>query len=144
MSLGRSWYVTAYRLLRRMLVLQLTRERHIEPDANTAEYVEIFIQHPSADGAGRRLGDLVRGIGQGLGLEVRSLELYSDEEMRQISIRLADTIDGLGPDGNASEQDKELARVRAENWPNWPLGWQEAIERARIAKAADERKKETT
>lgn len=132
-----SWPVCAYSLLRRLLLLQLTREPHLEPDSSMPEYVDIYLKELSSDRAGTRHGDMMRGIGQGLGIEAKPIQSMTADEMRSICIRLAQSIEGLAPDGDASDKDKALAASRAGAWGFWPMGWERNLRQAQEAMAED-------
>ena len=119
-------FVTAYRLLRRLMLLPLPKKRLDNPHHSVTEYVTWFIEQPDGTNGGTRLGSLIRGFAD----QPRSLELYSPEEMETVSQRIAERIISLEPDGSAPENDKAHAAARAEAWPHWPEGWRDSLQDA--------------
>jgi len=119
-------FVTAHRLLRRLMLLSIPKGRFDNPDQTITEYVTWFIEQPDGTSGGTRLGALIRGFSD----EKRSLELYSPGEMDVASQRIAERILSLEPDGSAQENEKAQAAQRAELWPHWPEGWRDSLQDA--------------
>ena len=92
-------HITAYRLLRRLMLLTLQKLPGDNPGQSLPEYVTWFIEQPEGTNGGRRLGQLVRAFSE----EKRSLELYSPQEMEAVCKRIVQRLDSLESDGKAEE-----------------------------------------